>query len=79
MHANTMRIVGDLRDRVLESRRSLEHEVTERLTAAVAAAERALAAARDRQAAGHAAVAAEHARLSELRRGLEALDDGETP
>jgi hypothetical protein len=73
VNANTMRIVGDLRDRVLESRRSLEHEVTQRLTEAVAAGERALAAARERQAAGSAAVSAEISRLAGLRSELQAL------
>ena len=73
VYANTMRIVGDLRDRVLESRRSLEREVTRRLTEAVAAAERALATARERQAAGSAAVSAEIGRLASLRRELEVL------
>jgi hypothetical protein len=73
LYANAMRIVGDLRDRVLESRRSLEREVTQRLTEAVAAGERALAAARDRQAAGSAAVSAEIGRLVSLRSELESL------
>ena len=75
LFANTMRIVGDLSDRVLESRRSLEHEVTQRLTEAVAAGERALANARERHAAGREAVAAESARLVALRRELEAIGD----
>ena len=73
LYANSMRIVGDLRDRVLESRRSLEREVTQRLTEAVAAGERALAAARDRQAAGSTAVSAEIGRLVSLRSELESL------
>jgi GTP-binding protein EngB required for normal cell division len=75
--ANTMRIVGDLRDRVLESRRSLEHQVTQRLGEAVGAGERALAAAREHQAAGNAAVSAEIGRLAGLRGELEA--EGKPP
>ena len=71
VYANTMRIVGDLRDRVLESRRSLEYEVTKRLSEAVAAGERALVAARERQAAGSAAVSTEIGRLASLRSELE--------
>jgi predicted GTPase len=70
VYANTVRIVNDLRDRVLESRRSLEHEVARRLDEAVAAGERALTTARERHASGSAAVASEVARLAELRRAL---------
>jgi hypothetical protein len=73
LYANTMRIVGDLGDRVLESRRALEREVTRRLAEAVAAAERALANARERHAAGATAVSADLVRLAGLRSDLEAL------
>jgi hypothetical protein len=76
VYANTMRIVGDLRDRVLESRRSLEYEVTQRLSEAVAAGERALVAAREHQATGSAAVSTEIGRLARLRSELEALGRG---
>jgi hypothetical protein len=74
--ANTMRIVGDLRDRVLESRRALEHEVVQRLVEAVAAGERALAAASERHAAGRAAVTVEIDRLEDLRVALRAPGEG---
>jgi hypothetical protein len=72
VYVNTMRIVGDLQDRVLGSRRSLEHQISERLTEAVAAGERALAAAREHHAAGSAAVADELNRLEQLRAELQA-------
>jgi GTPase SAR1 family protein len=71
LYTNTMRVVGDLRDRVLESRRALEHEVTQRLAQAAAAGERALAAARERQASGAEAVGAELDRLAGLRNELQ--------
>lgn len=69
--ANTMRIVGDLRDRALESRRALERQVVQRLIEAVAAGERALAAASESHAAGRAAVTAEIDRLEDLRVELQ--------
>ena len=72
VYAKPMRIAGDLRDRVLESRRSLD-DVTQRLTEAVAAGERAFTSARERHAAGSAAVAAELGQLAELRRQLDAI------
>lgn len=70
VYANTMRVVADLQDRVLESRRSLERDVTQRLTEAVEASERALTIARERHAAGAAAVLDELGRLAQLRREL---------
>jgi hypothetical protein len=73
IRVNSQRIVGDLVDRVLESRRSLEHDATVRLQEAAAAGERALAAARERQAAGAEAVAAELGRLRALRDELRSL------
>jgi GTP-binding protein EngB required for normal cell division len=76
LYANSMRILGDLRDRVLESRRSLEHEVTLRMTEAAAAGERAVAGARMSHASGAAAVSAELDRLGSLRRELLRLGTG---
>lgn len=70
LHVNSMRIVGDLRDRVLESRRFLENEVRTRLGDALAAGSRALATARERRAAGAAAVRSELDRLAALRHEL---------
>jgi GTP-binding protein EngB required for normal cell division len=77
LFANSMRVVGDLRDRVLESRRSLEHEVRRRLTEASSAADRALAAAQRSHAAGAAAVAAELGRLGHLRMELDRMGRAE--
>lgn len=73
---NSQRIVGDLVDRVLESRRALEHEATARLHEAATGGERALAAARERQAAGADAVATELARLGALRAELRSSPAG---
>jgi hypothetical protein len=73
LDVNAMRVENDLRDRTLESRRSLEAQVRERLTKAVAVGERALAKARERQSAGAAAVAADLARLASLEAEVERL------
>ncbi len=73
IQVNSQRIVGDLVDRVLESRRQLEHEATACLHEAATAGERALAEARERHAAGAEAVAAELARLRARRDELLSL------
>ncbi len=70
---NSSRVIGDLRDRIVESSRDVEGEIRGRLAETVAAAERALAVARERQAAGRASVEEELARLDEWRRRLDAL------
>ncbi len=71
--SNSTRIRNDLEERVLESRRQLEAEIHSRLRAVYASAERALALARARQAAGAQAVQAEIDRIDALRREVEAL------
>jgi GTPase SAR1 family protein len=71
--ANTSRVVSDLDDRVLESRRRLEGEIRARLREIYGSAERALEAARERRAAGVEAVARELDRIEHLRTSVEAL------
>ena len=68
---NTARILNDLDDRVLESRRRLEAEIRGYLRDVCASAERALERARSRQAAGKQAVQAEVERLDAIRRRVE--------
>ncbi len=73
---NTTRIVNDLDERVLESRRTLEAEIRERLHESHNSAVRALERARARKAQGDFAVAAELARIKRLRGRVEALSAG---
>lgn len=70
---NTSRIVGDLRERVLVSRRSLETALRAALRAAVAAAERARARAIAARAAGDQDTAAAFARVDRWRAALAEL------
>jgi GTP-binding protein EngB required for normal cell division/polyhydroxyalkanoate synthesis regulator phasin len=70
---NSARVVNDLVDRVVESRRGLEADIRARLRETVGAAEHALAVARARREAGADAVGAELARLEALRRRIEAI------
>ncbi len=73
LELNSTRIVNDLDERVLESRRSLESEIRECLREGLESAVRALERARERRSAGADAVAAELASLEALRREVEAL------
>ncbi len=70
---NGARVVNDLVDRVVESRRQLEAEIGVRLQEIVTIAEHALSQARARQQAGADAVHAELGRLGALRRRAEAI------
>ncbi len=70
---NSTRVLNDLDERVLESRRRLESEIRERLHEVCDSAARALERARARRSAGAEAVSAERARLDDLRRKVEAL------
>ena len=72
LYANSMRVAADLRDRVLESRRSLEAQVKQRLIEALGAGERALSNAKARHAAGSAAVTGDLERLAAQRSEVEA-------
>jgi GTP-binding protein EngB required for normal cell division len=56
LRSNTSRIVGDLEERLLESRRRLEHEIRTLLREVSGAAERALERAREKHSAGAEAV-----------------------
>ncbi len=67
VETNSSRVVGDLNDRVFESRRQLEFEVRGRLRAVVATAERALAGAEAAECGGQAAVDEALARLDRFR------------
>ncbi len=73
VHTNATRVMNDLDERVLESRRRLEAELQEYLHDIYASAERALQRARSRHEAGQAMVQAEVARLRALRTRVEAL------
>ncbi len=70
---NSTRVVNDLDERVLESRRRLESEVRDRLREGLDSAVQALERARARQAEGSEAVARELARIEELRRRVRSL------
>jgi GTP-binding protein EngB required for normal cell division len=70
---NSTRIVNDLDERVLESRRHLEFEISNRLREGRDAAVAALARARARQSAGRQAVDQELARIESLERKVRAL------
>ncbi len=63
MDANTMRVLGDFDERVLESRRSLEREIRTQLRDPSALAEDALERAQAVHAAGAGAVKAELERI----------------
>ena len=65
---NGSRIEGDLRERVLESRRRLESDVRARLREVYGSAERALARAETRAREGAEAIASELAHVDSLRR-----------
>jgi len=71
LSTNTARIMNNLDDRVLESRRRLEAEIRGYLRDICASAERALQRARGRQAAGAQAVRAEVERLDSIRQRVE--------
>jgi GTP-binding protein EngB required for normal cell division len=76
VHTNACRLVSDLDDRVVESRRRTQAELREVLSEAAESAERALADARARRAQGASEVAAELERLAGLRARLDALGPG---
>jgi hypothetical protein len=77
LSTNATRIVNDLEERVLESRRRLEIEIRGCLDSVSSSAERALQRARAQHAAGSDAVRAELDRLDGLYRRVEALRRGE--
>jgi GTP-binding protein EngB required for normal cell division len=70
---NGTRIVNDLDERVTESRRNLESEIRERFSEGLDMAVRALAQAREREAAGRQSVEAALARIAELQSRVEAI------
>jgi hypothetical protein len=73
LHTNATRVMNDLDERVLESRRRLEGEIKEYLRGMQVSAERALQSARSRWQAGQAAVQAEVERLKAFRARVELL------
>ena len=80
--SNSARVANDLRERVLESRRSLEGEIRRILDRATRSAERALKLARTSHDAGASAVERELGRLAEARERLQravSLSDGSSP
>lgn len=74
LETNASRIVGDLNERVLESRRQLEMDIRNALRSAIASAERALERARAAQASGAEGLKREDTRLRELRQRVLQLD-----
>jgi GTP-binding protein EngB required for normal cell division len=73
LKSNVRRVLDDITERIVESRRFVESEVCARLSGAVASAERALERARARHAAGATAVGEELRRLGALRDRIESL------
>jgi hypothetical protein len=73
LETNSARVVNDLRERALQSRRQLEAEVRARLDDLSASARRALDNARAARAEGAERVRCESERLGELRAAVEAL------
>jgi len=71
LETNAARVMNDLKDRVLESRRQLEAEVRNHLVESLHAAERAVDAARSAHTQGHAAVTASVAELAALQARLD--------
>ncbi len=74
LEVNTSRVVGDIRDRVLESRRGLEAAIDRLLRGVYARSRRALERAREAQAGGAQAVRGELERLAAIEAELGALD-----
>lgn len=72
---NSSRVVNDLNDRVLESRRQLEADVRARLSAVLATADRALARAETAEREGQRGVERALARLDETRAAVTAVLD----
>ena len=70
---NASRLIYDLRERIVESRRQLEAQIRASLREAYASAERALEQAREHHASGAMAVRRRLDRVDELRRRCEAL------
>jgi len=73
LESNSARVANDLTDRVLESRRILEHEIRSVLDRATASAERALGRSRASHRDGSAAVAARVDQLDFARERLIAM------
>jgi GTP-binding protein EngB required for normal cell division len=76
---NSTRVVNDLDERVLESRRRLEAEILDRLREGLDSAVHALDRARARQAEGSEAVGRELARIEDLRDRVRALTASRPP
>lgn len=70
LKSNSFRVENDLKDRTRESRRWLEGQIRERLTAAVRSAERALATAREKERVSEREVRASLARVAAIRNEL---------
>jgi hypothetical protein len=73
LRTNAARLMNDLNDRVLESRRRLESEIRTVLADVYGSAQRALDTARARRASGDESVRAHLERLDLLRRQIEML------
>jgi GTP-binding protein EngB required for normal cell division len=73
VETNASRVLGDLDERVLESRRRMEKEIRSYLRLVCESAQRALDRAKAHWAAGHGAVEAELQRLDALRQRVRQL------
>ena len=73
LDTNVARVEGDVRDRILESRRALEADLRRALRQVRESASRALARARSLLAEGADATQAERERLADLAREVRAL------
>lgn len=80
VETNASRVVGDLDDRVFESRRQLEFQVRGRLRSVVSTAERALSSAEAAERGGEAAIEQALARLDRIRAAaIAATEAAKTP
>lgn len=75
LEVNTSRVLGDIRDRVLESRRGLQSDVERFLRGMQEAAERGLARAREARDGGERAVQEELERLDRIAGRLRSMAD----
>jgi GTP-binding protein EngB required for normal cell division len=78
LETNTSRVVNDLGERLVESRRELEADIRSRLTELVASAERAAGRAREIRDTGEAGIHAELDRLAAIRDRVQRLDQSDS-
>ena len=79
LYANTSRVEGDINQRILESRRLLEHLLRRQLQEVTSSAVKGLVLAKEKQQAGESAVKVELERLTAVAREVESLAGNSTP